>query len=134
MKKRGKIATIIFVVAIMLLHTFTVALASNYVTFSVTLPNKREVQTLGKGKKLTDDAYSKVKVVDGTVNYVYASVYYNGVNISEDGETVVANDADALYTKVWYNDSVAIGSGTTVTVKGYQKNVYTKTAIGRIIF
>ncbi len=135
MKKSKKISTVILVVAIMLLHTVTMASAATSLDFkNITMPNWRQVVTLGKGSKGTDDPYSKVKLTGGSVNYIYVSAYYNNSNILEDGEVAVKNGS-GTYAKLWYKDSYNnVKKGKAITIKAYQKNVATKTATGKVIF
>ena len=134
MKKYKKISTVILLVAIMLLHTVTMALAATTDTFNLTLPNQREVKTLGKGTKATNDLYSTVHVTGGNVNYIYASAYNGSTNILEDGEVMISNGASAP-TTLWYSDYYSnITKGKSVTIKAYQKNVKAKTAVGIVVY
>lgn len=134
MKKYKKISTVILLVAIMLLHTVTMALAATTDTFSLTLPNQQEVKTLGKGTKGTNDLYSKVKVTGGNVNYIYASAYNGSNNITEDVEVMISNGASEP-TKLWYSDSYSnITKGKSITIKAYQKNVRARTASGDLVY
>lgn len=135
MKNYKKISTVILAVTIMLLHTATMSLAATSYKFNnVLMPNWREVVTLGKGSKGTNDLYSKVRVTDGSVNYIYASAYYNNSNIVEDDEVMISNGT-STYTKLWYKNSYNnVKKGEAITIKAYQKNVAAKTATGNVIY
>lgn len=131
MNKKKKWISIAIIFACLTAQFSAIGYAAGNAAFNVTLPNWQRKVVLGTGENQnTANQYSVIKVTGGTVNTVYARTEL--ANTSDDVSNWVAAPNDGNEYKIYYTNK--LGAGTSLTIKGYQKNVLSKTAKGEIWF
>ena len=130
MNKTKKIIAVLVVCVCLALQLVAISGAAESGTFNVSLPNWQTKVLLFKGTKTDDVKKAYVTLTGGTANYVYVQMTSQKTGNEFTDWAQIPNDGVrySISYKLQPNKNKAVLLAT-----GYQKNVLSKTAAGKIV-